>query len=147
MNKTCIGCKETKPTGSFPSRGKTSSGVGSYCNVCMVVKSKSWRDALKAGDPLLYSANNRKRHLRDKFGISPEEERNMFIAQEGRCAICHKSFECDEHFKSSHHIDHNKEFNFIRELLCENCNRGLGMFMEDVDFLQAAIDYLHKHEI
>jgi hypothetical protein len=43
-------------------------------------------------------------------------------------------------------IDHDHMTGKIRELLCYSCNTGLGRFIDDVNLLQKAIDYLNKHK-
>ena len=41
-------------------------------------------------------------------------------------------------------IDHNHDTGFIRGLLCNNCNAGLGMFKDDINLLITAVEYLQK---
>ena len=58
--------------------------------------------------------------------------------QNGCCAICGKLMKkpC---------LDHNHKTGVSRELLCSNCNTGIGMFEEDVLRMEAAITYLRLH--
>jgi hypothetical protein len=44
------------------------------------------------------------------------------------------------------HIDHCHITGKIRGLLCHLCNRGIGLFRERSDLLQAAIKYLESHK-
>jgi hypothetical protein len=39
-------------------------------------------------------------------------------------------------------VDHNHENNSFRGHICHNCNRGLGVFQDDIDRLNRAIAYL-----
>jgi len=41
-------------------------------------------------------------------------------------------------------IDHDHEKNIFRGHLCHNCNRGIGVFQDDVTRLKRAITYLGK---
>ncbi len=42
-------------------------------------------------------------------------------------------------------IDHDHKTHKIRNLLCNNCNTGLGLFNDDILVLSSAIDYLKKY--
>ena len=44
--------------------------------------------------------------------------------------------------KSTLNVDHCHETGKIRGLLCHNCNRALGLFKDNVEFLERAILYL-----
>lgn len=68
----------------------------------------------------------------------------MLEAQEGVCAICGKP-ETKPNAKYLA-VDHNHETGVIRGLLCNNCNRALGLLGDNVETLQNAINYLLKHE-
>lgn len=70
----------------------------------------------------------------------------MFEAQNGLCAICGEpEIGSQNGVVMRLAIDHCKKTNKIRELLCANCNRGLGMFGENIEILASAIKYLTKH--
>lgn len=43
-------------------------------------------------------------------------------------------------------VDHDHEISQIRGLLCNDCNRLLGAAKDDIETLEAAIDYLKKHK-
>lgn len=77
-----------------------------------------------------------------KYGITPEEYDRMHAEQDGRCAIC-KRPEIPNRRLS---IDHDHATGKVRQLLCGGCNRGLGDFREDRYLLQAAIEYLTRHQ-
>ncbi|NCW72910.1 MAG: hypothetical protein EBW12_07965 [Actinobacteria bacterium] len=44
-------------------------------------------------------------------------------------------------------VDHNHETDSFRGFLCHNCNRGIGVFQDDVLRLERAIGYLNGKAI
>lgn len=41
-------------------------------------------------------------------------------------------------------VDHQHETGKVRGLLCENCNRGIGLFDDNIEILKSAIKYLEE---
>jgi hypothetical protein len=83
----------------------------------------------------------RNRVLQELYGITLVDYNELFILQNGRCAICgiHQV-----ELTRALHVDHNHDTGEIRGLLCSNCNTGMGMFSDDVNMLQRVIAYLEK---
>lgn len=75
-----------------------------------------------------------------KYGITPEQYFELYTAQNGKCKICGKELEVGKYLD----VDHDKNTGEIRGLLCNNCNKGLGMFKEDKEILKNAIEYLEN---
>lgn len=79
-------------------------------------------------------------NLQHRYGITLKEKIEMFEKQGKCCAICgqysdtHKSF----------HVDHCHSTMEVRGILCNNCNAGLGMFNDNPDTLDKALEYLTK---
>ena len=84
----------------------------------------------------------RKSKLKSKYGLSPEEYDNKLVKQNHKCAICGLD---ETENKKKLAVDHDHSTGKIRDLLCINCNTGLGMFKENIDNLATAIKYLNKH--
>lgn len=101
-----------------------------------LAKKKQERDA----DPLYC----RKHHLKRKYGLTLAEFDRMLAAQNGACAICGTT---RPGASGSMRIDHDHRTGRIRALLCDRCNRALGIVNDDVSLLQAAIRYLQKHAL
>ena len=78
-----------------------------------------------------------------RYGMTPPEYEAMLEAQGGLCAIC----EQPETSKRGGvvrrlAVDHCHETGEVRGLLCNNCNRALGMFGDSPATLAGAIAYL-----
>ena len=41
-------------------------------------------------------------------------------------------------------VDHDHETGQVRDLLCHNCNRALGLFQDSIETVEAALNYLKK---
>jgi hypothetical protein len=108
-----------------------------YCNKrCMYQARKVRREA--SDD---YKYNIRKSNLKRKYNITPEEFDDMLEVQNNCCAICleHKSsFDislCQDH---CHYTGRN------RGILCNNCNRAIGLLGDDLEKLTNAVTYLSR---
>ena len=72
-----------------------------------------------------------------RYGVSKDLYEETLRAQVGLCAICYTA--------NPRHTDHNHFTNTFRAILCENCNRGLGMFADQPGLLRKAAAYLESH--
>ena len=79
--------------------------------------------------------------LRTRYGITLDNYNEMFIKQDGKCAICgnHQS-----ETKTALVVDHCHSTGKVRGLLCGNCNRGIGCLKDDIENLRCAILYLNE---
>lgn len=64
--------------------------------------------------------------------------------QQNKCMIC-----CTEGFcigKNGHTeklaVDHDHETGMVRDLLCHNCNRALGLLQDSIVLVDSALEYL-----
>ena len=73
--------------------------------------------------------------------VTAKDYELLLIKQNNACAICGRVPNKKEKRLS---IDHDHKTNEVRGLLCSNCNAGLGMFKDDIDFLNSAVRYLKK---
>lgn len=76
-----------------------------------------------------------------KYGITPEQYKDMHETQQGKCAICNT----EPKTKRGLHVDHDHGTGKVRGLLCHGCNVALGSFKEDVTLLNKAIEYLRSN--
>jgi hypothetical protein len=86
--------------------------------------------------------------LKRYYGIDLAKYQEMLLAQNGVCAICSKPETSVVNGKIKPlAVDHCHDSEKIRGLLCARCNQAVGLFGEDVNILNNAIDYLRKHKI
>lgn len=110
---------------------KTPNVLRPRCRECSVAKSRK------------YYAENKER-IREEFkcrlyGLETGDYDRMYRNQEGKCKIC-------EVTKDVLNIDHNHTTGEVRDLLCHNCNVGLGHFEDSVSLLREALIYLENHQ-
>lgn len=80
------------------------------------------------------------------LGITHDDYNRMFFEQQGRCWIC--SAESATHKTSPEKrlvIDHDHLDGTVRGLLCQKCNKALGLFNDDLSLVVKAVHYLTKH--
>lgn len=136
--KKCRECnleKEEQLFGQYKNRNKIY-----YRNICKVCRSKE--ESIKYKNNLVVSermkATSRKTALRNLYGITETNFDEMYINQNGCCAICKKQT------KKKLNIDHCHKTKKVRGLLCWNCNMGIGYFKDDINLLNNAIKYLKQ---
>ena|SRR3990167_129596 len=90
-----------------------------------------------------WSLKNQKREIHNRlkwtYGISLKRYDEILEEQNGVCAVCGKTPEENGKRLS---VDHCHKTKIIRGLLCDNCNKGMGNFKDNVDFLLKAVKYL-----
>ena len=155
--KECTRCRTTKPLSEFyPLYGKQLE-IGmrngrthkAHCKKCNTAEGADYKrrnpEARKR-----YSISRRKATIRQKYGLSEEDYFRILKEQGGHCAICprtdgrrkqRKQTPTKFHFA----VDHDHDTGVTRGLLCDTCNRALGMFLDDPALLRSAISYLEKH--
>jgi hypothetical protein len=81
--------------------------------------------------------------LRRTYGITIEEWDAMFTEQGGLCAICHRPETATLHGVVKRlAVDHDHITGTVRGLLCQNCNRAIGLLGHDPARLRQAAEYL-----
>jgi len=103
------------------------------------------RDAILAKNGGKYMEKtdiDRRAKLKTRYGLTKNEIEKIFYLQNGKCAICGMD---EKDNKKRLAIDHCHETNKVRGLLCTRCNLGLGFFMDSVENLSYAIEYLKEN--
>jgi hypothetical protein len=141
--KKCTVCKESKSLDCFYNYKATKDGKSYRCKDCDDVARKKWRD----NNPSRSKESVRGRNLKHKYGITLEEYKKMFKEQGECCLICRtteNTVSGDRFSKISFAVDHDHSSGKVRGILCNQCNRALGMFKDRKDILESAIKYLEK---
>ena len=139
--KKCTKCGEVKPLDQFSNHIRHKDGKRFRCKVCEAVDQKEAKQKRLAADYEGTRAKERMHNLKRMFGMSLEEYDEKLKAQNGVCAICGGLCKSGKRLA----VDHNHTTGKIRDLLCGNCNGGLGKFLDNPELLELAADYLRKH--
>lgn len=93
-----------------------------------------------------YKVEYSDKDLQRKYGISLLQYSQMFLAQNGRCAICQGSYGGQRNGEpKALAVDHCHATGKVRGLLCEACNQLIGKAKERTETLLAAVSYLERH--
>lgn len=123
--RKCSICKEIKDIEQFEKMNKTKGGRGYRCVPC---KLKLTREQKRLRRKKIYD--------------------NLFIKQNGLCAICNKPEIMKNRYTKDIQvlaIDHNHETGKIRGLLCMKCNTAIGRMNDDPELLKKAANYLESY--
>ncbi len=132
--KICTRCKEEKSrdTISFPPHNKCKDGLDSWCRKCR--------------------ATYRSEICRGKFRGQLSDDKVRELKKQEKCDICGGNEFAGS--RNNIHVgkvyalvmDHNHTSGKFRGMLCNHCNRGLGNFKDNINTLQAAIEYLKERD-
>ena len=86
------------------------------------------------------AAQGKEYRLKSKYGMTLTENNVLLQKQNNKCKICLVEFS-----NVTPNVDHCHITNEVRGLLCGPCNRGLGIFKDDIKVLTKAINYLEEH--
>ena len=110
----------------------------SYCVNCW----RSYKRTLATPEKV------RRYHLARTYKINQEWVDAQLVKQNGACPVCSRPISLPGKAvlpREEAHVDHDHRYGFVRGLLCGPCNRGLGLFEDDVERLASAINYLKKN--
>jgi len=149
--KWCSRCKSWKTFENFTKhKGYRGGGYSSLCKPCAKERTQE-RPLRKANQKdidrsVAWGRKNKDRRkeimrdylLRERYGLTPEEYKEMYDAQKGKCAIP----SCDGR---AEFIDHDHSTNTVRKLLCRLCNSALGFFKDNPTLMREGAEYVEKY--
>ncbi len=129
VRKTVRGCSLRE--------GKTKS-----CGDCARHDPRPRRKEIRLTDDKKYMSDlHHKNHLeRRSSGLSGIYQ-ELMLKQNGLCAICLRPNASGKRLA----VDHSHSTNEYRGLLCDPCNRALGMFQDSIEILASASAYLREY--
>ncbi|MBT2508818.1 endonuclease VII domain-containing protein [Streptomyces sp. ISL-98] len=124
--KQCSRCREWKPEDGYMANPRIKGGLHSFCLRC-------WRDE----------------KLRAAYGITIGEYEAMLTKQDGGCAICGGTNASGRNL----YVDHDHSCcpggkscgRCVRALLCDPCNRSIGLMRDNPERLEAAAAYVRRY--
>ncbi len=97
---------------------------------------KAWKDR----NPSKHHDSTRASWLKSKYGITPEDYDQMLVKQHGCCGIC--GVDAPSRGNKYFAVDHCHKTGRVRGLLCNECNRGMGLLRDSSDLCRKAAEYL-----
>jgi Skp family chaperone for outer membrane proteins len=80
-----------------------------------------------------------KKMLYKKYGLTSETYNQMLLKQEGKCALCEKTF------TGQINIDHDHVTGNVRGLLCNHCNTSLGFIEKCIIMFPNILEKITKY--
>lgn len=142
--KPCSECHKNLPWEEFSFR--ISNNLRYLRSKCKSCSTNAWSEWVKLHpeykDKKLESDRRghsefKKYHRR---GITKNQYLCMLEAQENLCAICRQPSKDGQELA----IDHNHLTEQVRGLLCKPCNRALGLFGDNINTIENALNYLKE---
>jgi len=135
-NKLCT-VENPQSLNSFYPKIGNKDGLDTWCKTCWKIrhqiynKKQSTKDKTKIYNLKPENEKRRLNYILNKhYKISLNDYNNLLEKQNHSCGLCkkHKS-----EFKRRLAVDHDHVTGKVRGLLCDTCNRGLGMFKVDTN--------------
>jgi hypothetical protein len=118
--RECLTCERVLPTASFYTDARTPSGLRASCKDCT-------------------KRSTRTSTLRLKYGLTEAAYAELVLDQDGVCAVC------GEVPPRALVVDHCHRTGKVRALLCDACNKALGLMKDDSARLRMAARYVDYH--
>lgn len=143
LTKACTKCGEVKPLDAFSPHATGRHGRRPACKPCNAAQARRWATENRE------RATERRRaaELPKMYGITAEDYDALLARQGGVCAICGQD-EPSAHGRTGRQfrlcVDHDHETGAVRGLLCQKCNRALGLLGDDATLIRKAVTYLER---
>ena len=145
--KRCCGCGKPKILSDFFKHRSRPDGRQAECKRCQMN-----RNTAKRKNNPIFAAKARDYRLRRRYGITASQFDELMILQDGRCVVCRVKWDevkrpgVRQNGKKGEGfvVDHNYKTGVIRGLLCDRCNRAIGLMEESGLLLQSAANHVNS---
>ena len=145
-SKLCKKCNTVKSVTEFHKSKRHMNGIKNECAKCTneylrkhYIKNKS-----------RYNQRSQEAHYLRKYNLKYSEYLDLCEKVNYQCEICFKSGEPAKSGRGKKSInnvlvvDHDHNTGQVRGILCQDCNRGLGLFKDNAKVLIKASEYVLK---
>jgi hypothetical protein len=154
-HKICSCCGKDLPFDNFYKNTTTKDGLRSRCKLCLyLIKikgkdfSKTEKEAYKARKKIRAQEKRRRAEyltyekmrdgmLKTKYNMTLADFELLLDLQDRKCGTCNKANDLC--------VDHCHNTGKVRGILCQGCNKSLGLIKESIDTLKNLINYLERH--
>jgi hypothetical protein len=133
--KWCGCCNTSLPIESFAKNKAKKDGLQERCRSCRSVHHQKVKHLRPK-----QTKEQKRRWLINSYGLTVNKYELLLAKQNNKCAICNT----EDWGKPSPNIDHCHTTGKVRGLLCNNCNRGLGLFKDNKEIINNAKQYLER---
>lgn len=156
---TVLKCEQQnpQPLQNFHKNSRRKDGLSNKCKSCQKlydhIKHKKLSDEVRGRTN--WQINNPERargHVLKKFWpgssweIAVNNYNELFIKQNGLCKICNKEETAKQKGKPIRlAVDHCHKTGKVRGLLCDKCNKSLGLLKENFDTILNMAKYVQEH--
>ncbi len=117
------------------------------CKQCQKIKrnkllSREWQARWRIRHPDRAKAKDKRARYAYRYGLTEEAVDQMVENQKGLCEICQEQPKSGKQLC----VDHNHITGKVRAMLCDRCNRFLGMFEKNKELFKKMDPYLKTFE-
>lgn len=151
--KVCSACGQEKLSADFHRVYRGSDKRQYHCKACHADRVKKNYPKTQEQRRAAYKRHKEKNplawknyQLKRDYGITLDMFYEMVKSQNGLCAICGDILR-DRNLKNDQRasvVDHCHKTGFVRGILCNPCNAGIGMLRESKEIILKAVAYLER---
>jgi len=133
--KWCGCCQQMLILDFFAKNSAKKDGLQERCTKCRKEHNKKYKHLRKKPE-----AHQKRKWLLAKYKLDLTAYENMLEKQNNVCAIC----KSNDWGRPSPSVDHCHTTGLVRGLLCNSCNRALGLFKDNAEVLTNAANYIKR---